>query len=258
MKNNKKGEFIMKKILSFTLSLMVVSGCFLCGNSVMKNTEVFAESGVYEEYIPAKTVTEKLIAMKEKYPEGTPWTNENVYSWKGGIYSKGGGCSAFSFILSDNVFGDLKARKHTDFLQAKVGDIIRLHNDAHSVIVLEREDTIITVAEGNYNSSVHWGRKIDLSDSNNGFTYVLTRYPKSGDINGDAIIDSSDASSVLDEYSALSTFSPSTFDSVKKWAADIDGNGKIDSSDASFILAYYAYVSTGGSSSTDIREWRNK
>lgn len=250
----------MKKILSAALSLIIVSGCFLCGNSVNKNSEIFAEDkSVYDEYIPIQTVSDKLISMKEEYPEGMKWTNDDKYKWNGGLYSYGGGCAAFAFIMSDSVFGDLKARKHTDFSHIKVGDIVRLDDNAHSVIVLQKEDNIITVAEGNYNSSIHWGRKINLSDNSNGFTYVITRYPKSGDINGDNDIDAEDASLILAEYSNLSTFSESDFDDRKKWASDIDGNGKTDASDASLALAFYAYLSTSNDTSQiDIREWINK
>lgn len=250
----------MKRILSVALSLIIVSGCFLCGNSVQKNSEVFAEDKiVYDEYIPAQTVYDKLISMKEEYPEGMKWTNDNIYAWNGGISSKGGGCVAFAYTLSDSVFGDLCARKHTDFSQVKVGDIVRLKNDGHSVIILKKEDNIITVAEGNYNSSVHWGRKIDLSDNSYGFTYVLTRYPKKGDINGSNDINAEDASLILAEYSALSIFSPSGFDDRKKWASDVDGNGKTDAVDASLILAFYAYLSTSNDTSQiDIREWIKK
>ncbi|MDE7364939.1 MAG: hypothetical protein K2N27_08700 [Ruminococcus sp.] len=250
----------MKKILSVTLSLITFSCCFLVGNHVQRNSEVFAEDkSVYDEYIPTQTVSEKLISMKDEYPEGMKWTNENVYAWNGGIYSRGGGCVSFAFILSDSIFGDLPASKHTDFSQIKVGDIVRLYNDSHSVVVLKKQDNILTVAEGNYNSSVHWGREIDISDSKTGLTYVMTRYPKCGDINGNNDINAEDASLVLAEYSALSTSSLSTFDDVQKWKADIDGNGKTDSNDASAILAFYAYLSTNnGTSNIDIREWINK
>lgn len=249
----------MKKILSFTLSLLIASCCFFCGNSVQKNPEVYAgNTGVYDEYISAQTVYDKLIAMKEEYPDGMKWTNENKYAWNGGIYSSGGGCVAFAFMLSDSVFGKMRARMHTDLSQVKAGDIIRLNNDKHSVIVLKRDDNILTVAEGNYAASIRWGRRIDINDSSNGFNYVLTRYPKCGDIDGDNVIDSADASLVLAEYAALSTSSPSGFDDRKKWAADIDGDGKIDSTDASYILAFYAYfATTNDTSQIDIRQWRN-
>lgn len=48
------------------------------------------------------------------------------------------------------------------------------------------------------------------------------------------------------------TTQPSSSTGTKK--GDIDGNGMVDASDASLILAYYAYLSTGGTID-DIDEW---
>lgn len=118
----------------------------------------------------------KMIALKEEYPEGMKWTNDNYYAWKGGIYSGGYGCAGFAFMLSDAAFGSLPARKHTDFSKVRVGDILRINNDTHSVIVLEVKMDGVIVAEGNYNSSIHWGRGISFSSIKETGTYVLTRY----------------------------------------------------------------------------------
>jgi len=52
-----------------------------------------------------------MMNMKPSYPEGMPWTNDNFYAWKGGVYSGGYGCAGFAFILSDAAFGDLPARR---------------------------------------------------------------------------------------------------------------------------------------------------
>lgn len=125
-----------------------------------------------------KQVYADMIAMKSKYPEGMKWTNANYYAWKGGIYSGGYGCAGFAFAISDAAFGDLPARKHTDFSSIRVGDIVRMNNDTHSVIVLEVKENGVVVAEGNYNSSVHWGRQISFSAIRSTGTYVLTRYPQ--------------------------------------------------------------------------------
>lgn len=81
-------------------------------------------------------------------------------------------------------------------------------------------------------------------------TYVLANP------NADSIIDASDASLVLAEYSAVSTGSESTFSENEKKAADIDSNGKIDANDATAILAYYSYISTGNSGS--LKYYMNK
>lgn len=121
---------------------------------------------------------DRIIAMKEKYPEGMRWTNDNYYEWKGGIFAGGYGCAGFAFLLSDAAFGDLPVRMTETFTysQLKVGDILRINNDSHSVIILKISSTQVTIAEGNYNSSIHWGRtlskeKVMQSD------YVMTRYP---------------------------------------------------------------------------------
>ncbi|MCD8355463.1 MAG: S-layer homology domain-containing protein [Clostridia bacterium] len=118
-----------------------------------------------------------MIALKEDYPEGMPWTNDNYYSWKGGIYAGGYGCAAFAFLLSDAAFGDLPARKLEEFTyeQLRVGDILRVYNNSHSVIILEIGSEYVTIAEGNYNSSIRWGRLLRKSivmDAD----YLLTRY----------------------------------------------------------------------------------
>ncbi|MCI9473057.1 MAG: S-layer homology domain-containing protein [Flavonifractor sp.] len=122
-----------------------------------------------------------ILAMKEQYPEGTPWTNDNHYAWNAGIYSGGYGCVAFAFLLSDAAFGDLPARMLTEFsfLDVSVGDILRINDDTHSVVVLEVHDDHVVIAEGNYNRSIHWGRTLTaqqvLAADN-----LITRYPESG------------------------------------------------------------------------------
>jgi hypothetical protein len=68
----------------------------------------------------------------------------------------------------------------------------------------------------------------------------------SGDIDGNNVVDASDASNILAEYAALSTGRPTIFWPNQKDAADVNNDGVIDSSDASMVLAHYASVSTGG------------
>ncbi len=130
---------------------------------------------------------------KEGYTEGAPWTdntlipgtNSNTYRWNGGPIagniSSGTGCAAFSFILSDAAFGSLSARTLNNgtftFSDVKVGDILRINNNSHSVIVLRVGDDSVEIAEGNYNSAVHWGRMLTKEDVEDA-TYLVTRYPE--------------------------------------------------------------------------------
>lgn len=123
----------------------------------------------------------KLVSMKAQYPEGMSWTNDNFYYWNGGIYSGGGGCAGFAFLMSDQVFGDLPARILEDksYESIRPGDILRINNDSHSVIVLRKTDSFVEIAEGNYNKSIHWGRLLYKSNLESGtLTYIMTRYPE--------------------------------------------------------------------------------
>ena len=123
---------------------------------------------------------EKMIAKKQEYPEGMPWTNDNYYAWKGGIYSGGHGCAGFSFMLSDVCFGDIQANLLEQCpSEYKVGDVVRINNDTHFIIILKIDlnTNTITIAEGNYNSSIHWGRTFTVQDLTSVCNYVLRRNP---------------------------------------------------------------------------------
>ncbi|MBR1592800.1 MAG: hypothetical protein IJ666_07310 [Ruminococcus sp.] len=67
-----------------------------------------------------------------------------------------------------------------------------------------------------------------------------------GDIDNSGIINSSDASMILEEYSFVSTIGVSVLTESQKIAADVNSDGFINSSDASTVLSYYSYTSTGG------------
>ncbi|MCI8483578.1 MAG: leucine-rich repeat protein [Lachnospiraceae bacterium] len=144
-------------------------------------------------------VYEAMIALKDQdaYKEGTTWTNNEPYSGSNGYYWKGGnidgkrihavGCVAFAFILSDAAFGSLPARMYASggfsFENIKVGDILRLNNDAHTVIVLDVIDAGVVVAEGNistgdHKGKVHWGRTISREEVMRNTSHYITRYPE--------------------------------------------------------------------------------
>ncbi len=128
---------------------------------------------------PAESqVYQAMIALKAQYPEGMPWTNANEYSWRGGIYERGYGCAGFAFLLSDAAFGDLPARLIREFTydDVRVGDILRINGNTHSVVVLEKHSDHVVLAEGNYNRSIHWGRKLSRAAVEQA-NYILTRYP---------------------------------------------------------------------------------
>ncbi len=124
--------------------------------------------------IDETSVYNNIIKMKSKYPTGMSWTNDNSYT--SNVLGTGNGCAGFAFLLSDSAFGNLPVQKHTNFDNIRVGDILRINNDTHSVVVLEVKHDSVIVAEGNINSAIYWGREISLTDIKATGTYVLTRY----------------------------------------------------------------------------------
>ena len=128
----------------------------------------------------------RMIALRDQYPEGTPWENSSKYkyTWKGGIFTSGTGCAGFAFMLSDAAFGSLPARRSYDitFDDLRVGDILRIKNNTHSVVVMEHYSDCIVVAEGNFgpasNKIVHWGRTFTREQVEEVGTYYMTRYPE--------------------------------------------------------------------------------
>lgn len=153
----------LQKIACLLLSLMLLCAALPAGAETAPTPE---------------EVQQRMLALKDEYYEGRSWTNEQYYAWNGD-YSVGYGCMGFAFILSDEAFGDLPAREidTPDYDSLQVGDILRVNNDSHGVVILEKYDDHVVLAEGNFNSSIHWGRTMSRSDVEKA-DYVLTRYPE--------------------------------------------------------------------------------
>ena len=147
------------------------------------------KTGVSEskQLVSLKAMTGLIGQTDEYFPngfkEGVSYTNSDYYPWKGGYYRGGFGCAGFAFRLSDEAFGTTLAtmlypKDYTSISQFKVGDILRLNYDTHSVIILQVDTSKnqFVVAEGNYNYSIHWGRVISFADFKKTGTNVLTRY----------------------------------------------------------------------------------
>ncbi|MBR6228892.1 MAG: hypothetical protein IKQ97_04075 [Eubacterium sp.] len=135
-----------------------------------------------EKKTKAAKVRKKMLKLKNKYPEGTPWTDAKMYVWDRildpSTILHACGCVAFACILSDAGFGKKTPARQVDHPKAssiRVGDILRVDDDTHSVIVLKVGASDFTIAEGNYNSSIHWGRKLPKSTP---IDYKWTRWKK--------------------------------------------------------------------------------
>lgn len=177
----------VKSFKKYFLGLLVCTFMILAFLPLSANAQENDEDLCYEtdssnlllsSKVPTETEAyEAMIAFKDSYPEGTSYDNSNYYAWNGDN-SGGRGCVGFAYMLSDAAFGKLPARKLTNISidEVHVGDILRVSNNSHTVIILEKYDDYVVLAEGNYNSSVHWGRTM-TADEVAAANYVLTRYP---------------------------------------------------------------------------------
>ena len=104
--------------------------------------------------VTEESVYNTMMAMQSEYPEGMRWTNGDRYYSNDEDWYRG--CGAFAMILQDAAFGHRPSKIHHDFDRLKVGDIVALIS-AHAWIVLQIDGDTVTVAEGNANSSIHWG-----------------------------------------------------------------------------------------------------
>ena len=149
-------------------AMISVSGGNLIGSMTCK-------VGVSKK-ITTKQARRKIMAMKKTYKEGLSWTNENrQYFWEA-TNCQCYGCIALCGEISDKVFGKYApVTKHSNFSRIKAGDHIRIGNE-HSVTVLRKNGNTLTVVEGNYNATVHWGRKITKKELQESGFYVETRY----------------------------------------------------------------------------------
>ena len=158
---NKKSNH-SHRLLSALLSLAIMAG-------LLGSLSITARA--YDLNIDAM-----IQRMYDKYQQyvGTIWTNDNSYISKSGW--GGRGCVGFAWLLSDEAFDDLPVRVDYNYKNVRVGDIVRLRWDNHSVIVIDvYEDYTIKVAEGNYGNTVVWGNIYDLKGDD--FNYILTRWP---------------------------------------------------------------------------------
>lgn len=185
----------MARVTIFALLLTMVAWMVPAN---MQEARAAAEDTAAE--LNPKGVYEAMITLQDQdaYKEGTVWTNEEPYSdakgyyhWKGGPLGGANisavGCVAFAFILSDAAFDSLPARMYAagnfKFEDIKVGDILRVNNDVHTVIVLEVSDAGVVVAEGNistgdHQGKVHWGRAISREEVMRSTSHYITRYPE--------------------------------------------------------------------------------
>ncbi len=122
--------------------------------------------------------TMTLDQLKACYPSNSRWTDTYEGIGKNGHIMRARECAGFAALMYNQFYGMdpySYAQMVYDVNQIQAGDIVRYKYDGHSVWVTKREGNAITIAECNYdwNCSVRWDRKTDLSEFCDGFTYIF-------------------------------------------------------------------------------------
>lgn len=126
----------------------------------------------------AQDISAQVLAIETAIPEGTPWTNEaNSYTNATSWHLIGRGCQAFAMQMSDLIYGTnttVTLLQQPQAASIQVGDVVRI-GGTHSVFVIAADAENITIAEGNYNSSVHYGRVLSRATLEGQLTCIWRR-----------------------------------------------------------------------------------
>ena len=187
--------------------------------------------GIYEGRFPYEFTQQeiknrdtfnKIIALKEIYPQGMKWDESNTYTLPQDENRKNGSagwevssCQAFAYTIQEAVFGSsatinlyetgledwcqkyangrlrssnsepgwiplgytgqdlaINAKFEEYWNKIQVGD--GLADGGHISLVLIKADDHVTVAEGNFNGMVNWGRKISKDLLRKSLQYIET------------------------------------------------------------------------------------
>lgn len=183
--------------------------CGLLEIEPLSKSEIPAPPDLYYE------VKQKLSALQKKFPSGKYWNHRTSEStagkapWEivtdtpcnhssygtyycaeyqgpssvpvvGSTWSRQ--CLGFASMLSDQIFGkDAPVKTFHEFDKLRIGDQIRLFDEEHSMVVIEKTADSISVAEVNADYStckISWGRKISRQsmESHGGNALYITRY----------------------------------------------------------------------------------
>ena len=152
-----------------------------------------APGSMERPYMDKKAMQKIFDDLKAEYPEGAYWNhmggakngsitkipcdhtkneiNCNTYEGKSTIVNNfgiGRQCAGFASMLSDRIFGkDAEATMFYDYDEVCIGDQVRMYDDSHTALIIDKTDEYIVVAECNADyltCRINWGRKVPRSE----------------------------------------------------------------------------------------------
>lgn len=180
----------MKKVI--TLILIVALVVSLCAQVLP-----FANAANSNSAMAAN-----IVALQSVYPEGTICTNSTpefhvCVHWPGVLMSAQG-CWGFAVLFVSKLYDlDLSKSLPVTYLEInktmpnsypktsyssareslQIGDILAQVNPGHAMVVIDMDDTGVTIGEGNYSGRVHYGRHLSYEAIDQHLAYVFRIMP---------------------------------------------------------------------------------
>ena len=117
-------------------------------------------------------VSDLLSGLRNTYPNYGSWNMDRSYTSR--VLGTGTGSRAFTYMLSDQVFGAMRSTRLSDPKDLRVGDVVTLSGGQYG-LVASTNDTSFTYVTCNSAGVIPWGNTMNLRSLSSSNT-VYTRY----------------------------------------------------------------------------------
>lgn len=179
-------------------------------------------------------VSDLLSGLRNTYPNYGSWNMDRSYTSR--VLGTGTGSRAFTYMLSDQVFGAMRSTRLSDPKDLRVGDVVTLSGGQYG-LVASTNDTSFTYVTCNSSGVITWGNTMNLRSLSSSNT-VYTRYGSlpAGD---DSLTDGSRATE--SNVSSLLRDLEKDYEQGDRWDEDYDsdelGNGGRNSRGFAFCIS---------------------
>ena len=194
-------------------------------------------------------VSDLLSGLRNTYPNYGSWNMDRSYTSR--VLGTGTGSRAFTYMLSDQVFGAMRSTRLSDPKDLRVGDVVTLSGGQYG-LVASTNDTSFTYVTCNSSGVITWGNTMNLRSLSSSNT-VYTRYGSlpAGD---DTLADGSRATE--SNVSSLLRDLKKDYKQGERWDDDYDsdelGNGDRHSKGFAYFLSDEVF---GDLDSYELKDW---
>lgn len=168
-----------------------------------------------------KNVTSLLKSLKKDYAEGDKWDE----SYRSTEFGRASGDEGFAYMLSDEIFGDLKASEVSRTKNMRVGDVVLLDDGYYGVVVsVDTNNEEFEYVYLRSNDKISWGELANFVDVDT----LWTRYPSSSSSSSDTLANgkSPTVSNVEKLLSSLEDdYAGESWRDTKSYTSDVLGKG---------------------------------